>query len=343
MGVKDNLLRQGLGFATVEEETTYDVDPSSSPTPILLASQPDLPEPDREQNRKTRVKATGGRVGHRSTGMRVSGSFETLISPIPFADDATPQIAPILKGSGFTEKLAGSTASAPIKATYTPNRNEPSSYTLKLYQRDKESDGFYTRMTLTGVRSNLSFDWSRGDECVVTVDYTGTYSEWSAIQDLSADEPTLTDYPADEPFQFQDLNQFYHGAVDTDISTFAFDPANEPQNLNSANAEDGDIEEWLDTAQKDAGGGYDPYATSVGATDDAHDMRRSDTKKDLLMELAEGSNTEKHFFVECDDAQVTDAPFTGANRVYRKDVSYICNESAFAGDDEYELRWERDS
>lgn len=344
MGVKANLLRQGLGFATVEEETTYDTDPNSSPVPILLAEEPEPPEPDRETNRKERVKPTGGRVGQRSVGMRVSGSFTTYLTPIPFSDSATAHISPILKGSGFTESTSGSTASPPVTATYTPNRNEPSSYTLKLYVRDKENDGQYTQMIITGVRSNVSLDWSRGDECTLSVDYTGTYSEWSQISDFSSEEPALSDYPSDEPFQFQDLAKFSHGSVDTSISSFAFDPANEVQNLTAANPEDGDIEEWLDTAQKEAGGGYDPYAATVGATDDAHDMRRSDTKNDLILEIAEGSSDEKHLYIDCDDAQITEATFSGSNRVYRKDVSFICNEDATAGgDDDYELRWERDS
>lgn len=335
------LLRPDLGFATVEYETTYDTDPATDPLPIILTEQPDPPTPTRNTVERTRVKATGGRTAHTVVKSHVEFEFTTALAPMPFSDGATPQVAPILKGSGMSESTSGSTTSAPVKASYSPDRRALGSYTLKLYIPDKDSETDYSQIVLTGCRSNISIDGSPDSELTMSVSGQARYSEWTEIQDLSSEEPALSDYPSGTTFTFQDYS-FSLGSVNTNIEGWSFDPSFEVQQVSHTSGTERVKEIHLDTAGKEPGGSVDPLATSVGASGDSLDKHRSASESAMDLNLAEGASDEKEWQFDAPAVQLTEVSFSEADAYYRYDDSFVCNETT-TGDDDFALIWKRQS
>jgi len=329
-----SLLASDIGFMSVEPETTYGTDPATDPIYLNITEQPDVTEL-REQIERARVKPSVGGDPNAIHEMAVEGSFQTTIAPVPFSDGATPAVAPILKAGGFTESTSGSTSSTDVTATYTLRPRDFGSVTLKFYIPDKNSTSDYTRIIVTGARCNPTLTYNATEELLLDVDFKGLYDEWSSITDYSSDEPPQL-HQGETAFTTPDQS-FSFGSTNTDISNFELDVAMTFQDLESAVASEMVQEVAL---QKDGkhSGSFDPFATSVGQTDDAKDLARKANQVSMSLNVTDNSG-DKEFNVTAPSAEITEAPMSESNGHYRYDVSYQLNETGVGADDDLTLEF----
>ena len=185
----DAILDPTIGFVTVEKENTYGTDPDTSPVALMLVEAPDVPDGLREQVMQNAVKHTTGGLPHAVVKNKCEFSMQVYVAPLPFEDGAVPAIAPILVGSGFQETSQGSTSSSDVEAVYDPDPLAQGSYTVKFYRKDKKSPTNYSKITITGCRSNVTFNLQGQNRVTVDVSGEGLYAEWTPLQDFASEEP----------------------------------------------------------------------------------------------------------------------------------------------------------
>jgi len=332
----NSLLINDVGFCQAEVENTYGTDPDNDPKTLVLREAPDVSEL-REQIERNRMKPSTGGDEHAVQDQAVEASFQTVVSKLPASDGAVPTLRPVLMASGHDETLTANSGSPPFEAIYSPIPRNYDSATFTFYIADKNSTNGYTKIVVSGARCIPTFQYSMGSEPVVEVEIKGLYATWEPITDLSSEEPSTL---AQGMEAFTSPNQqFQFGAANTDVTNLEFSPSRGFNDVESATAESSLKEALLRPGDDRHSGSFDPLATSVGSTDDPLDVVRNAKTHTLALDITDGAGAEFH--INAPAAQLTEAAMSAGDKHYRYDSSYALNETSYAENDDYELRWVR--
>lgn len=331
-----DLLITDIGFMTAEVESTYGTDPASSPKNLILREAPDVTEM-REQIQRQRQKPSTGGDENAVHPVKVEFSFQTVLAPLPASTGAVPTTRPIWIASGHSETLKDNSGSAPFEAIYSPLPRNFGSATFKFWIPTEKSTTDYTKIVVTGARCIPTVTYGSGSEILVDVEAQGLYSEWTTIQDYSADEPSQLAQGL-TPFTTPNQSFSFGPAANTDISNLEFSPSRGFNDINSATAEEKMKEVLLRPGDDKHSGSIDPLVTTVGQTDDPLDLARKAGTVSMALDVTNPGGS-KEWHLTAPKAEVTEAPMESGNKHYRYGTSYVLNETAVGADDDYELRW----
>lgn len=200
-----------------KDEVTYNTDsvPVAGTNAILIE---DLAWAfaNQRMHQRNPVRASFGKLKplYAGTLITVSGKCEIKGAS---AAGTPPEIAPLLRSSGWAETIVGATS-----VTYKPNSTQTTHKSEAMYFYD---DGLLLKMT--GCRGKCSFDFSVGKPAMVSFEYTGHFV---SVTDVAL--PAAT-YSAIVPPILVNV-PFTIGAYAAIISKLAFDLGTElsiPENL----------------------------------------------------------------------------------------------------------------